>query len=71
MANSKMLLQRIKERGTNQKKIAELLGVSQCTISQKINNKRPFFVEEAIKLAEFLEIPDAEFGSYFFANEVA
>lgn len=71
MVNTKMLLEKISERGYKQSELAVLLGIKQCSLSLKINNKRPFFLEEALKLARILEIEDREFGSYFFAGQVA
>lgn len=71
MVNTKMLLEKISERGYKQSELAVLLGIKQSSLSLKINNKRPFFLEEALKLARILEIEDREFGSYFFAGQVA
>ncbi len=71
MVNTKMLLEKISERGYKQSELAVLLGIKQSSLSLKINNKRPFFLEEALKLARILEIEDHEFGSYFFAGQVA
>lgn len=71
MVNTKMLMERIRERGASQCALASELGIKQSTLSLKINNKRPFYLDEAIRLAELLEIHDSEFGLYFFAGEVA
>lgn len=71
MVNSKMLTKKIKECGMSQKVVAESLGIKQPTLSQKINNQRPFFVDEAVAMAEILGISGDDFGSYFFANTVA
>lgn len=71
MVNTEKLLGRIREKGVKQGKLAEALGIKQSTLSLKINNKRPFFLDEAMQLAEILEISDCEFGTYFFAGEVA
>lgn len=71
MVDTQKIIEKIKAEGKNQKMIAELLQISQCTVSLKLNNKRPFFLEEALKLAEFLRITDEEFSSYFFAKEIA
>lgn len=71
MVNTELILRRIREQGKNQKDLAELLGIKQSSVSLKINNKRPFFVDEALKLAEYLGIDDSQFSIYFFANEVA
>ncbi len=71
MANTEKLMSRIRDMGMKQREIAAILGIRQSTLSLKINNKRPFYLEEALKMARLLQIPDDEFGSYFFANEVA
>lgn len=71
MVNTQRLLDRIRELGLKQGSLAEALGIKQSTLSLKINNKRPFFLTEAVKLADLLGIPDEEFGLYFFAKEVA
>ena len=70
MVASDKIKKRMKELGIGQKKVAEELGISQCTVSQKLDNKRPFYLDEAMKLAKLLEI-EAEFFSYFFAHKVA
>ncbi len=71
MVNTEKLLVRIREKGVRQGALAEALGIKQSSLSLKINNKRPFFLDEAMQLAEILEISDSEFGTYFFAGEVA
>ena len=71
MVNTQKLLDRIRELGLKQGSLARELGIKQSTLSLKINNKRPFYLSEAMRLAELLEIPDSEFGSYFFAGKVA
>lgn len=69
MTNTQKILRRIKEQGKSQKEIADVLGIARCSVSLKINNKRPFSIDEACRLAEFLNIPDTEFSSYFFEKE--
>ena len=71
MANTEKLMSRIRELGMKQKDIADVLGIKQSTLSLKINNKRPFYLDEAFRMAKLLQIPDDEFGSYFFAIKVA
>ena len=70
MVDTKKIKQRIEEVGVSQAEIAERLKCAQSTISLKINNKRPFFLDEAWALATILGIEN-EFYEYFFANEVA
>lgn len=67
MVDSQRLLERIREKGMKQGELATRLGIKQSTLSLKINNKRPFFVSEALLLASLLEITDEDFSGYFFA----
>ena len=71
MANTEKILNRIRELGLKQRDIADRLGIKQSSLSLKINNKRPFYIDEAFCMAKMLQISDDEFGSYFFAKEVA
>ena len=71
MVNTEKILSRIREMGLKQRDIAASLGIKQSSLSLKINNKRPFYLSEAVLLAKLLQITDDEFGSYFFANKVA
>lgn len=70
MVDSEKLKKRIAEMGILQADVAKKLNCSQSTVSLKINNKRPFFLDEAWELARMLRIED-QFFSYFFASEVA
>lgn len=70
MVDSEKLKKRIEEMGILQADVAKKLNCSQSTVSLKINNKRPFFLDEAWELARMLGIED-QFFSYFFASEVA
>lgn len=71
MVNTQKLLELIRERGVRQGTLADALGIKQSSLSLKIHNKRPFYVTEAIKLGEILNISDEDFGKYFFSDEVA
>lgn len=71
MVNSGKILGRMRELGVTQDQCSKAIGVAQPTYSQKINNVRPMDLVEAEKLAKFLEIPDTDFGSYFFSRGVA
>lgn len=62
--NSCLLRSRIIERGYTQKSIAEKIGITYQSFSDKINNKSSFKVSEIIKLCELLEIGDKD--RYFF-----
>ena len=71
MVNTDKLKGIMREKRMTQADAARILGISECTVNQKINNVRPFFLDEAGKLAEALEINTGNFGDYFFAFEVA
>jgi transcriptional regulator with XRE-family HTH domain len=71
MINSNKLKGRIIEMGLSQSLVANALGISQPTLSQKINNLREMDLSEAEKLADLLRIPDSQYGDYFFYNPVA
>ncbi len=70
MVASEMIKNKIRESGMTQRVIADKIGISQATLSLKINNERPLFLDEACKLAEILGIKK-EFFTYFFAKNVA
>lgn len=71
MVNTNKIKGRMKEKEITQADVAKYLNIAQPTANQKINNIRPFDLDEAEKLAELLEINSGEFGNYFFSNEVA
>ena len=71
MINTNKIKGRMRELGITQADVAKALNIAQPTANQKINNSRPFDLEEAEKLAILLKIDSADFGTYFFANQVA
>lgn len=71
MINSKKLMGKMRDEHITQKDISEALGIARPTVSQKINNVRPMFLDEAERICEILNIPDCEFREYFFAAELA
>lgn len=66
LINSNKLKGRLVEKGLTQKDVADILGIAQPTVNQKINNVRPMDLNEAEKLAELLDIKPEEFQIYFF-----
>ena len=64
------LLGRIKEFGHTQSSLAKAVGVTETTMSQKLNNKSVFGQPEIRKICKLLEISDAEIGIYFFTLKV-
>ena len=67
MVNTNKIKGRMKEKEISQARAAEFIGIAQPTFNRKINNIRVINLNEAEKLCELLEIPDAEFTNYFFA----
>lgn len=68
MPNADALRKKMKECGITQGDLAKYLGIATPTMSQKINNIRPFTLDEAEKVASALHIADSDFGSYFFGR---
>lgn len=68
MVNTNKLKGLMKELNITQADVAKELDIAQPTASQKINNIRPFDLDEAEKLANMLHIEAVDFGTYFFAR---
>lgn len=68
MINTNKIKGRMRELDITQADVAKALNIAQPTANQKINNARPFDLEEAEKLALLLKIDPGEFGTYFFAS---
>ena len=66
MVNSNKIKGRMKEKGITQADVAKYLNIAQPTANQKINNIRPFDLDEAEKLTKLLDIDMCDFGKYFF-----
>lgn len=64
------LLGRIKEYGHTQDTLAKAIGITESTMSLKLNNKAPFKQVEIRMIAKVLEITDSDIGAYFFAPKV-
>ncbi len=56
----------MKEKHITQSDIAKLLGLKECTVSQKLNSFRRMHLWEAKKISDYLEIPGSDFYKYFF-----
>lgn len=67
MVNTNKIKGRMKELEITQADVAKHLQIAQPTANQKINNVRPFDLEEAGKLANLLNIEAGDFGTYFLA----
>lgn len=64
------LLGRIKECGFTQRTLAKAIGISNSTLSAKLNNKNAFTATEIAAICRLLDIAKHEVGEYFFAEEV-
>ena len=54
----------------SQTAFANAFGISENTMSLKLNNKTRFTSDDIIKIADMLKIEQAEVGEYFFTQEV-
>ncbi len=68
MPNTDAIKARMKELGLTQAELASAVNIATPTMCQKINNIRPFTLEEAEKVAKRLEVSDNDFGHYFFSR---
>ena len=68
MINTNKIKGRMRELAITQADVAKALNIAQPTANQKINNTRPFDLDEAEKLAQLLQINSGEFGEYFVAR---
>lgn len=64
------LLGKIVEKCGTQLIFSERMGLSERTISLKLNRKFPWKDTEIVKAAEILEIPSNEIVEYFFKIKV-
>lgn len=68
MPNTDKIKLRMAELKITQAELASKLGMATPTICQKINNLRPFTLEEAEQVAVELRISNKDFGAYFFSK---
>lgn len=61
---------RIIEKFNSQLNFSKTLGVSQRTLSLKLNNKIFFSQDDIIKISKLLEIKPCEISTYFFTLKV-
>lgn len=61
---------RIVEILGNQNVLADKLGVSNVSLSRKLNNKSRFSSDDVIVISNILGIPNDEIGTYFFNQKV-
>ncbi|MUP48948.1 DUF739 domain-containing protein [Veillonellaceae bacterium M2-8] len=68
--NYSKLLGRLTERYGTQARFCEALGISQRSLSLKLNNKTPFKQKEITRAQELLDIRGDEIQQYFFNLDV-
>lgn len=64
--NYSKLSGKIKEKYDTQAKFSQAMGVSERTLSLKLNNKISWNQDEIIKACDLLEIPAKKIQAYFF-----
>lgn len=65
MINTAKLKGRLREKEKTQGDLAKFLGIATSTMNQKLNGERPLDIYEAEKIAEYLDISDTDFCSFF------
>ena len=68
--NYSKLLGRMRERGVTQERLATEIGITEATLSAKLNNKFNFKADEIDSICRVLDISNEEIGEYFFAPKV-
>ena len=68
--NYSKLLGRIVEKVGTQSKFSEAIGLSERTVSLKLNGKVGWKQTEIAKICDVLHIPQEEIPAYFFVMEV-
>lgn len=68
MPNTERLKDLMQIQQITQERLAKMIGISQSSLCQKLNNHRPMLLEEAERIAQVLQIPDAVFAAYFFED---
>ena len=68
--NYQKLLGRITEKMGSQAEFARRMGLSERTISLKLNGKVPFKQNEIVKASSLLEIDNSDIAAYFFTVNV-
>lgn len=66
MINTKLLKSYFVKNGFTQEEIAKKIGISYQSLSDKINNKVQFKVDEVSSLCEILEITHDKDNIFFF-----
>lgn len=68
--NHDLLKKVIQERGIKITSLAENIGISRQSLSQKLNGEREFSQGEIFAIKSFLRLSDSEFILIFFSSDV-
>lgn len=71
MFNANKVRGKLAEMQLTQKDVAKVWNCSLPTVSQKLNGLRPLFLDEAVSLANLLDLTDQEKVDIFFADKIA
>jgi len=69
--NANKVRGKLAEMQLTQKDVAKVWDCSLPTVSQKLNGLRPLFLDEAVSLANLLDLTDQEKVDIFFADQIA
>lgn len=69
MFNNDELILRIRRKFGSQQKFADVIDISNVSLSLKLNNHVGITREEVAQWSELLEIPKDEIGSVFFTKQ--
>lgn len=61
---------RIREILVTQGRLAERLGISQTSLTNKLTGRTEFNRDEIIRIVDLLNIPKSEVYDYFFAGQI-
>lgn len=61
---------KIVEKYGSQSEFSLAMGISERTLSLKMNSKVPWKQKEICKAADLLDISDSDIGDYFFTTKV-
>lgn len=59
----------MREKGVTQAELAKKVGINECTLNFKLNNKAEFRQDEILKVCEVLKIDIADLPKYFFCRQ--
>lgn len=70
MTNTNKFKSVLLEKGITMKKLSEITGISQTSLSYKSNNHRQFLAKEISLIQKELDLSNEERDAIFFAQEV-